>query len=731
MRVLLLLRGAPSCGKTTWIEENGLKPYTLSADDIRLMYQSPVMNVDGTWQIGQDNNPAVWKTLLRILRSRMFRGDFTVIDATNSRTTELNRYMELCKEYRYRVYCVDFTDIPKEEVKRRNAQREGFKRVPEQVIDTMYARFATQKVPSGIKVIKPQKLDTIWLKLRDFSCYEKIHHIGDIHGCNTALQKYFTEQGGMKDDEMYIFTGDYIDRGVENAEVVNFLLSVMDRKNVLLLEGNHERSLWSWANDEESQNREFELVTKPALEEAGISKKAVRNLYRKFGQCAYYRYDGNIYLVTHGGLSTIPENLSLVATQEMLEGVGNFNDAEKVRESFRRTTPNNCFQIFGHRNPKQVPLMADGRVFNLEGQVEYGGNLRCLQISHGSICPAEIKNPVYRSMEQEKDQRALEESAVADTLIALRHNTYIEEKKFGNISSFNYTDEAFLDKVWNSQTVKARGLYLDTLKGKVAARAYDKFFNIGECRETRLDALQRKMLFPAVAYVKENGFLGIVSYDEYAEDLLIACKSTTDSRFAAWLKDMLQSQISAEQLEGMKEYIREKDVSFVFECVDQEHDPHIIEYPESKLVLLDIVRNSLLFEKYGYEELCDIADQYGLKVKRRAYEFADWQEFFDWYSVVQNEDYAYHGRWIEGFVIEDRNGYMTKVKIAYYRFWKQMRGVAREVLKKGCISNTAVLTTPVANQFYGWLREKYDAGELKKLQRDICSLRRRFLEERR
>ena len=48
MRILLLLRGAPGCGKSTWIEKNGLKPYALSADNIRLLCQSPIMQVDGT-----------------------------------------------------------------------------------------------------------------------------------------------------------------------------------------------------------------------------------------------------------------------------------------------------------------------------------------------------------------------------------------------------------------------------------------------------------------------------------------------------------------------------------------------------------------------------------------------------------------------------------------------------------------------------------------------------------
>lgn len=88
---------------------------------------------------------------------------------------------------------------------------------------------------------------------------------------------------------------------MENAEVVNFLISIMDRKNVLMLDGNHERWLWLWANDCTGRSKEFELVTRPILDASGIDKKEVRKLYRRFGQCAYYSYGDNVYLVTHGG----------------------------------------------------------------------------------------------------------------------------------------------------------------------------------------------------------------------------------------------------------------------------------------------------------------------------------------------------------------------------------------------------------------------------------------------
>jgi predicted kinase len=729
MRILLLLRGAPGCGKSTWIEKNGLKMYALSADDIRLLCQSPVLQPDGTESISQNQDKLVWKTLFTLLETRMQRGEFTVIDATNSRTSEMSRYKELCETYRYRMYCADFTDLPVEEVKRRNAGRVVYKRVPEEVIDRMYARFATQKIPSGIKVIRPEELEKIWLKQIDLSGYRRIHHIGDIHGCNTALQKYLAEQGGIRDDEFYIFTGDYIDRGIENAQVLNFLISIMDRKNVLMLEGNHEKWLWMWSNGNTAKSKEFELVTKPALEAAGVSQKQVRKLYRKLGQCAYYRYGNDVYLVTHAGLSTLPENLSLVATDLMIRGVGSYNDFETIAETFLRTTPDNHYQIHGHRNTKRLPIQVNDRVFNLEGRVEFGGDLRCVQVDADGIHTMEVKNEVFQAPEIQPENRQ-ESLSVPDTIAALRSNPYIQEKTFGNISSFNFTREAFHEQIWDEQTTRARGLYIDTVRGKVAARSYDKFFNINECWETRFENLQKSLQFPVTAYVKENGFLGIVGYDETEDDLFIASKSSKEGPFAGWLREMVERTISQETRNRMKEYIRSNQVSFVFECVDMQHDPHVIEYPESQLFLLDIIYNRLDFAKYEYDRMVDVAYQFGLTTKEKALELTDWQEFYDWYFEVTAQDYEYEGRKIEGYVIEDSKGYMVKLKLAYYKFWKFMRAVSHEAIKNGRIRKTSVLTTPTAIEFYDWVRTLHDREDCESIRKDICSLRQMFYQER-
>jgi len=566
------------------------------------------------------------------------------------------------------------------------------------------------------------------MRMIDLSDYNKIHHIGDIHGCNTVFQKYISDNGGMKDDEFYIFTGDYIDRGLENADVVKFLISIKDKKNVLMLEGNHERWLWLYANGCTGKSKEFELITKPALEEARIDKKDIRQLYRRSGQCAYYKYGDNVYLVTHAGLSTLPKNLSFVSTDQMIRGVGGYNDFEKIAETFVNTTSDNVYQIHGHRNTKRLNTKVNDRVFNLEGRVEFGGELRCVQVDKNGIHTIEIQNEVFKTPEMQSEQ-TVTSSSVADTIISLRANRYIQEKKFGNISSFNFTEKAFYDKVWDEQTTKSRGLYLDTLKGKVVARAYDKFFNINERPETKFDMLQYKLQFPVTAYVKENGFLGIVSYNEYEDDLLIASKSTLDSQFAQWFREMLYEKVSSENIQEMKKYIKKHNISFVFECVDMKNDPHIIEYPNSELFLLDIVQNDMNFSKYEYDTMVDVANQFGLTPKEKAFEIATWQEFFDWYYDILEEDYEYDGRKIEGFVIEDSIGYMTKLKLTYYNFWKFMRSISHEAIRNGYIRKTSALTTPTANEYYAWVRKLHDVKDKDSVPRDICTLRRLFYKE--
>ena len=195
-------------------------------------------------------------------------------------------------------------------------------------------------------------------------------------------------------------------------------------------------------------------------------------LYRKFGQCAYYKYHEKTVLVTHAGLSFIPENMTKLATEQMIRGVGRCSDYVDVAQTFDRMAAPNTYQVFGHRNTRNLPIELSERCFNLEGAVEFGGDLRVVVLDQDGFHPVYVKNRVFKTGEETEVAAYTEQELdVMELVDQMRKNKYITEKKYGNISSFNFTREAFYDKKWNKQTTKARGLFINTENGRIVASA--------------------------------------------------------------------------------------------------------------------------------------------------------------------------------------------------------------------------------------------------------------------
>jgi serine/threonine-protein phosphatase 6 catalytic subunit len=64
---------------------------------------------------------------------------------------------------------------------------------------------------------------------------------GDIHGQFFDLLELF-RKGGEIPDYSYIFIGDFVDRGYNSVETMEFLLCLKVKypQNITLLRGNHE-----------------------------------------------------------------------------------------------------------------------------------------------------------------------------------------------------------------------------------------------------------------------------------------------------------------------------------------------------------------------------------------------------------------------------------------------------------------------------------------------------------
>lgn len=75
--------------------------------------------------------------------------------------------------------------------------------------------------------------------------------IGDIHGCSVALRTLLMAIDPQPDDTL-IFMGDYVDRGPDSRGVLDQIIALVDRCEIVPLLGNHELMLM-----ESMQNREM------------------------------------------------------------------------------------------------------------------------------------------------------------------------------------------------------------------------------------------------------------------------------------------------------------------------------------------------------------------------------------------------------------------------------------------------------------------------------------------
>ena len=214
-------------------------------------------------------------------------------------------------------------------------------------------------------------------------------HIGDIHGCYKPLAEYL---GEIEPENYYIFLGDYLDRGRENAQVMELMLHLSSMENVTVLEGNHEINLRDYGLADGASSHEFRMQTAEELAKAGLTRKAMYGFYRKLEQCFLYTYHGKKVLATHGGLAKMPENLTLVATAEMIYGAGEYEDGLDVDMSFAERAAENEYQVHGHRNYEGVPVQVNEHCFNLDGGVELGGQLRALELTEEGFATVAIGN---------------------------------------------------------------------------------------------------------------------------------------------------------------------------------------------------------------------------------------------------------------------------------------------------------------------------------------------------
>ncbi|PIM87461.1 2',3'-cyclic-nucleotide 2'-phosphodiesterase [Fusobacterium animalis] len=673
MRTLLLLRGAQASGKSTWVTENNLEPYTLSADKIRLNIANPVLNEDGSIEISQKYNKLTWELLYKYLEMRMENGDFTIIDATHSDIKLMNKYRDLANIYKYTIYYLEF-DTPLEECLKRNRERIGYKYVPEKVIEKTWEAIKNkEKLPNIFKKINSID-EIINFYTADVNEYKKVIIIGDIHSCAEPLKEVLKD---FSEENLYVFVGDYFDRGIQAVETFKIMLDLLEKPNVVLIEGNHENnSVKKFINDEEKYTKSFDETTlQPLLKEFELEyiKAGLKKIYKRLRQCYAFEFSGKKFLCTHGGLPLVPK-LALVSAREMIKGVGKYETeiGEIYSENYKKGLCQDFIQVHGHRG------INDGEYsYCLEGRVEFGGELKVLTIDNdGNIEKYGIKNDVYNrglKLPMSGVTEKVEKFNTANELIneMIGHKFITVKECDYNLISLNFNREAFNKKKWNDLTIKARGLFVDRDSGEVKIRSYNKFFNFGE-RHVNLGYLHKYATYPIRVFKKYNGFLGLASVID--GNIVLASKSVTSGKY----KDIFQSiwdKVEDSVKELLKQIMIENNCTAVFEVVSPEYDPHIIKYDKEHLYLLDFIENKLDIDTHNidleFSENLMKKVEFSSTILTKKELVTKLENYDELYNFLDEKAKSLEE--FEGYVLCDNSGLMFKFKLPYYMLWKGRR----------------------------------------------------------
>ncbi|MEQ2883261.1 RNA ligase [Veillonella nakazawae] len=678
MRTLLLMRGAPASGKSQWIRDNNLEAYTLEADHFRMLLRSPSLGENG-WYISQEDNGPAWELLLDCLEKRMGNGDFVVLDATHTTSKAVNTYKELLNKYKYTVYYYE-PDTSLEECLARNATRTDYKRVPEQVIHRMHKMIKTTTLPKFCRKINSIDEINNYFTVNLTNRYERVRIIGDIHGCYTALQQAITP---WDEKTLYIFCGDYLERGIENKEMMYEMMRLSTLPNTIMLEGNHERHIANFAfNTNLDRSKRFmKEVVAPIIKD--MTKKEIDSLqrelrlfYKSLRQCYPFNFHGKKYLVSHGGLSYVP-NMTFIATSTFINGFGAYEtDIAKIYDTnYEKGMCQDFIQIHGHRG---VP---DGKYsFCLEGEVEFGGELKYIDITADTFTKNGIKNDIYDKDYMRHEYQNMTQHVIFtqnEDINIIGNSKLVKVKKCSpNLYSLNFTSRVFHKRLWNESTVQARGLFVDRITGDVKLRSYNKFFNLNERPETELNNLADTLSFPVEIRTKENGYLAILGVIN--DELVFASKSTTEGMHVDLFKNLFKKLPTSLQ-EEIKELLKHNSCSMMFEVISQE-DTHIIKYDQDHLYVLDMIQNTLdvngkhidvSFSRERLAELDSILKKYDTQLISIVKTIQQVNTMDELNSIINKELNSHHES--EGFVLVDSNGFMTKFKGPYYNTWKHRR----------------------------------------------------------
>lgn len=420
----------------------------------------------------------------------------------------------------------------------------------------------------------------------------------DVEAMDAAIIEQWNSQV-KPEDEVY-FLGDFgvIKSKALETELVNKLNGT---KHLII--GNHDSGFNSGHGIDDKSNRAYARVIRK-LEAAGwASVEVYRELTLK---------DGTLATLTH-----LPPD----------------SDHDSRYSHFKIHKDANKLHLHGHLHGRY-------RKYNNLIDVCFDGDLNLLTEDEVLAIMNDDRHFIpTRLTEFYESETALSLKPFEEEVVTKNLRRVVSD--CGELVLYNYTDSCVFDKNWNEVTRHSRGIIFEKDTGKLVALPFEKFFNLGEMPETRLESL------PDEKYEiteKMDGSLGIIY--NYKGKWKVATRGSFSSEQAQKAEEILKGYTMSEVPE---------ELTILTEII----------YPENKIVAnYGDIEMLMILGAYNRDTQEEV-DLNGLKliqrdsgmplVDRHSYTI---QEMIDLQATLPKDR--------EGFVVRFDSGMRIKLKGAEY-----------------------------------------------------------------
>ncbi|BBM83602.1 polynucleotide kinase-phosphatase [Candidatus Uabimicrobium amorphum] len=395
---LVILMGAAGSGKSTFAKRLFLNTEVVSSDFCRALVSDD--------EDCQEANEDAFAVVHEIVRRRLKRGKFTVVDATNLHTQARDPLRALAKKYHFFPVVVAL-DVSEKTCKTQNEQRE--RQVAGSVIHRQVRDFKL-----ALKSLKNEGFRLIFkVKENEMSAVKftrqplwnnKSHEngpfdiIGDVHGCIDELKTLLGNLGYTieKNDNKYsvkapntrkaVFVGDLVDRGPDSCEVLRLVMDMVAANVAICVPGNHDAKLMRKLKGRNVQLKHGLAETIAQLEkETPQFRERVKEFI--FSLVSHYILDNGNLVVAHAGLKENMQGRGSKAVRDFClygETTGETDEfGLPIRYNWASEYKGKAMVVYGHTPIPEAEWF--NNTLNIDTGCVFGGKLTALRYPEKEI----------------------------------------------------------------------------------------------------------------------------------------------------------------------------------------------------------------------------------------------------------------------------------------------------------------------------------------------------------